>query len=157
MIGISSQLGASGAAAAAAAGIGFAIPIDTVKSVVAQLLATGTVKHAYLGIDAAPVTVGLARAFALPCDYGLIVQTVTPGSGAALAGLRAGGTSVSVAGESYRIGGDIIVAAAGKPVSSQAQLRDVIQAMKPGDRLALEIWRGSSKQTVNVRLGRPPG
>jgi S1-C subfamily serine protease len=158
VIGISAQLYPDPAAAAAqAGGMGFAIPIDTVKSVVAQLLTTGKVQHAYLGIDAAPVTESLAKSFALPSDYGLIVQSVTPGSGADRAGLRAGTTAVAVAGESYRLGGDIIVAANGKPITDQAQLRNVIQAMKPGQTLALKIWRGSSEKTVHVRLGRPPG
>jgi S1-C subfamily serine protease len=158
VIGISAQLDpAEAATAASAAGIGFAIPIDTVKAVVEQLLTTGKVQHAYLGVEAAPVTESLARSFALPSGYGLIVQSVTPGSAAALAGLRAGSTAVAVSGESYRLGGDIIVAAAGKPITSEAQLRDVIKAMKPGQTLALQIWRGSAKQTIHVRLGRPPG
>ena len=158
VIGISAQLDpAEAAAAATATGIGFAIPIDTVKAVVEQLLTTGRVQHAYLGIDAAPVTESLARAFALPCNYGLIVQSITPGSGAAVAGLRAGTTAVALSGESYRLGGDIIVAADGKPVASEAQLRDVIKAMKPDQTLALQIWRGDTKQTLHVKLGRPPG
>jgi S1-C subfamily serine protease len=137
-------------------GMGIAIPIDTVKSVVAQLLQTGTVRHAYLGLEAAPVSESLARASNLPCSYGLIVQGVTPGSGAAAAGLRAGTTPVVVAGESYVIGGDIVVAAAGKPVTSESQLRNVVQAMKPGDTLPLQIWRGDKKERIDVELGRPP-
>jgi S1-C subfamily serine protease len=136
--------------------MGLAIPIDTVKSVVSQLLQTGTVNHAYLGLEAMPVTAGLARAYALPSEYGLIVQSVTPGSGAARAGLHAGSTSVVVAGESYLVGGDIVVAADGKPLTSESQLRNIVQAMKPGDTLALQIWRAGRKETVHVTLGRPP-
>ncbi|HEY4347680.1 MAG TPA: trypsin-like peptidase domain-containing protein [Gaiellaceae bacterium] len=149
VIGISSDLGAAGS--------GFAIPIDLVKSVVAQLIDTGTVEHPFLGLSAVPVNEGLARSFALPCDYGLIVQSVTSGSAAAGAGLRAGTTSVVVAGESYRIGGDIVVAADGVPVTREAQLREVIQTKKPGDRLSLLIWRGAKKEMVHVTLGRSPG
>ena len=104
-----------------------------------------------------PSPQSLARAFALPTTYGLIVQSITPGSGAAVAGLRAGTTAVALSGESYRLGGDIIVAANGKPVASEGQLRDVIKAMKPGQTLALQIWRGDARQTVHVKLGRPPG
>jgi len=150
VIGVSSQLGTAGNG-------GFAIPIDIVKSVVAQLLTNGSVHHAYLGIDAVPVSAALARSFALPTTYGLLVESVTAASAAADAGLRAGTTPVVLAGESYRIGGDIIVAADGKPISSVAELRDVIQAKKPGDSLRLELWRGSSKKTVEIKLGRPPG
>ena len=156
VIGVSSQLGAR-VADPGSAGIGFAIPIDTVKTVVAQLLATGKVQHAFLGIDAAPVSTSLARAYALPCNYGLIVQHVTSGTGAARAGLRAGRTAVVVAGESYLIGGDIIVAANGTPVTSVSQLRDVLETMKPGEKLALQLWRGDKKKTVHVKLGQPPG
>ena len=152
VIGVSSQTD-PGVASSATAGFGFAVPIDTVKSVVAQLIDTGKVVHPYLGIEVAPVTTGLARAFALPSSYGLIVQSVTHGSSAAGAGLRAGSTSVAISGESYRIGGDIIVAAAGKPITSEASLRDVIQTMKPGDTLSLQIWRGDKKETVSVKLG----
>ncbi len=156
VIGVSSQLGTR-VASSGGEGIGFAIPIDTVKTVVAQLLATGEVQHPFLGIDAQPVNAALARAFALPCDYGLMVQNVTPGTGAARAGLRPGRTSVLVAGESYVIGGDIIVAANGTPVTSESQLRDVLETMKPGDKLALRIWRGDKEKTVHVKLGRTPG
>ncbi len=156
VIGLSSQLGTR-VASSSADGIGFAIPIDTVKTVVAQLLATGKVQHAFLGIGVEPVNTALARAFALPCNYGLMVQTVTPGTGASRAGLEAGRTPVLVAGESYLIGGDIIVAANGTPIASESQLRDVIETMKPGDRLSLRIWRGNKQRTVHVKLGQPPG
>ncbi len=137
--------------------MGFAIPIDIVKSVVAQLIETGKVEHPFLGIEALPVSPSLARTFSLPSDYGLLVQHVTPYSGAAEASLRAGRNSVVVAGESYRLGGDIIVAANGVPIASEAQLRNVIETMKPGDHLALRLWRGTREETVRVTLGRPPG
>jgi S1-C subfamily serine protease len=156
VIGISSELRA-GAETGGAAGIGFAIPIDLVKSVVAQLLQTGKVEHAFLGVDAVAVTPSLSRTFNLPSTSGLLVQGITAGSAAQYAGLRAGRTSVVVAGESYRIGGDIIIAVDGAPVTSTAQLRNAIEGKKPGDRLALELWRGGRKETVHVTLGRPPG
>ncbi len=149
VIGVSSQ-GMSGVG-------GSAIPIDTVKSVVAQILAHGSVQHAYLGIDAVPVSASLAKSFALPTPYGLLVEGVESGTAGEQAGLRAGSTSVVMAGDSYRIGGDIIVAVDGKPVTSVSQLRNVLQTKKPGDPLVLEVWRGKEKRTVHVRLGRPPG
>lgn len=156
VIGVSSQA-AGGTAAQPGAGMGFAIPIDLVKSVVAQLIDTGKVEHPFLGVEAVPISPSLARTFSLPCDYGLLVQNVAPGSAAASASLRAGETAVIVAGESYRLGGDIIVAADGTPIASEAQLRNVIQTMKPGDRLALRIWRGGKEETVRVTLGSSPG
>jgi S1-C subfamily serine protease len=154
VIGVSTDLASS---LPASGEIGFAVPIDTVKSVVAQILQSGTVEHPYLGIEATPVSAGLARAFGLPSTYGLMIQAVTPGSGAAQAGLRAGHTSVVDAGESYRIGGDIIIAADGTPITTDAQLSDVIMAKKPGQWLTLEIRRAAKRLTVHVRLGEPPG
>ncbi|HTC24889.1 MAG TPA: trypsin-like peptidase domain-containing protein, partial [Gemmatimonadales bacterium] len=155
VIGVTSRLGVGGVGDNGRTG--FAIPIDIVKSVVAQLIETGRVVHPYLGIDALPVSGSLARSFDLPSDYGLIVQSVTQGSAAEGAGLRAGATPVTVAGESYRIGGDIIIAADGVPVTGAAQLREAIQTLRPGDRLTLEIWRGRTKETVGVTLGSAPG
>src|SRR5581483_11453968 len=99
----------------------------------------------------------LARSFALPSTYGLLVENVGSGTAAARAGLRAGTTPVVVAGESYRIGGDIIVGADGKPVSTISDLRNVIQAKKPGDTLSLELWRGTHRKKVQIKLGEPPG
>ncbi len=78
---------------------------------------------------------------------------MTPGSAAAAAGLRAGRTSVVVEGESYLLGGDIIVAADGAPVSSQNQLRDLIARAKPGDRISLQVYRAHKRRTMEVKLG----
>ncbi|MGH9099550.1 MAG: S1C family serine protease [Acidimicrobiales bacterium] len=138
-------------------GLGFAIPIDDVKSAVAQLIKYGRVRYPFLGIEAVPVTVDLARLYNLPSSSGLLVQAVEVGSAASRAGLRAGSTAVVVAGESYRLGGDIIVAADGVPILDEAQLRDILEALTPGDRLRLEIWRTDKEETVYVKLGKPPG
>jgi S1-C subfamily serine protease len=138
-------------------GIGFAIPINTVKATAAQLIRSGKARHVYLGVAAQPVSPSLARLFDLPVSHGLLVQSVTPGSAAARAGLRAGSNPVLVQGESYALGGDIIVDADGKPVSTQSQLRQLLTVHKPGDRVALSYYRGTAKRHVEVTLGRPPG
>ena len=85
-----------------------------------------------------------------------MIQTVGAGSGAAGAGLKAGTEQVVIAGESFRMGGDVIVAADGKPVSSIDELRDVIAAHKPGEKIELKIYRGDKAKTVTVTLGRQP-
>ena len=87
---------------------------------------------------------------------GLVIQTVSAGSGAARAGLKAGAEQVVIAGESFRMGGDVIVAADGRPVSTIDGLRDVIAAHKPGEKIRLKIYRGDSIRTVTVTLGRQP-
>jgi putative serine protease PepD len=138
-------------------GIGFAIPINTVKTTAAQLIRSGKARHVYLGVAAQPVSPSLARLFDLPVSHGLLVQSVTPGSAAARAGLRAGSKPVLVGGESYALGGDIIVDADGKPVSTQSQLRQLLALHEPGDRLALSYYRGAAKRHVEVMLGRASG
>jgi S1-C subfamily serine protease len=137
-------------------GIGFAIPANTVRSVVAQLIKKGKVEHAFIGITARPVTAEIARLFRLPSKSGLLVATVQPGSGAAAAGLHAGTDTAVVSGESWPIGGDLIVSADGVPLSSVDQLRDLIAAKQPGEAISLVVYRGTQKLTLDVKLGRQP-
>jgi len=86
----------------------------------------------------------------------LLLRNVTKGSGADKAGLRAGQTQVIVQGESYLLGGDIIVGIDSRPVQNFEQLRDAIAQKKPGDKVELQIYRHGSKQTVTVTLGQAP-
>ena len=155
VIGVNSQI-ETGGTGEGNVGIGFAIPSNTVETVVAQLIKNGKVQHAYLGISARPITRDLARVFRLPVKQGLLVEGVQPGSGAAKAGLKAGKTQVTLAGESYSLGGDVIVKADGLRVVSLDRLRDVIAAKKPGETIELEIYRGDSTRIVEVKLGRQP-
>src|SRR5581483_11616554 len=156
VIGVNSQIETGGNAAEGNVGIGFAIPSNTVRSVVAQILEHGKVEHPYIGITLQEIDETIARTFHLPVSAGLLVGTVFPGTGAAKAGLRGGDTQVTVAGTDYQMGGDIIVAADGKPVRTTEDLRDAISSRKPGDTVRLEIYRGSKKRTVVVTLGRQP-
>ena len=137
-------------------GIGFAIPINTVKNVAAQLIEHGKVERAHLGVEVQPIDEQLAELFRLPVDHGLIVQQVEDGSGAQEAGLRPGTTRVVVAGESYVLGGDIIVKVGDSEVRTLQQLRDAITAYKPGEKVDLEIYRGDNSEIVQVRLGQQP-
>jgi S1-C subfamily serine protease len=137
-------------------GVGFAIPSNTVKTVVAQLIRQGHIDRAFLGLSAVPITRDLARVFRLPASHGLLVQSVEPGSGAAKAGLRAGTTQVVLAGESYNLGGDILVQADGKPIASLSKLRDLVAAKKPGETVRLVIYRHGKKRNLDVKLGRQP-
>jgi len=155
VIGINSQI-ETGGSGDGNVGIGFAVPSNTVKSVIAQLLDAGKVQHAYLGVTAVEVTSDIADSLKLPVTEGLAVQTVSDGSGASAAGLKAGTKQVVVAGESFRIGGDVIVAADGTDVATIGELRDVIGAHAPGDKIELKIYRGDSVKTVTVTLGQQP-
>jgi S1-C subfamily serine protease len=137
-------------------GIGFAVPSNTVKDVVAQLLRTGRVDHSYLGISGQPVTADLADDYNLPVDEGVLVEDVRSGTGAKKAGLRGGQTQVVVDGDTYILGGDIIVSFDGKPITSVAELRTGLAAHKPGDEVEVGIFRDAKKMTVKVKLGRRP-
>jgi S1-C subfamily serine protease len=154
VIGVTSQISTGTTGGQGNVGIGFAIPINTVRNVAAQIISSGKALHAFLGLDAAPVTPQLARLFHLPSSSGLLIQDVQAGSGADKAGLKAGKTAVVVQGESYQVGGDMIVAIDGTPVTTYQQLRDAISQRKPGDKLKLEIYRNGSKKTVTAKLGQ---
>ena len=104
-------------------GIGFAVPSNTVKSIVSQLLVDGRVDRAFLGVTLQDVSADVAGVLRLPASKGVLVGAVKPGSPAAKAGLEGGTTQVVVAGESYQLGGDMIVAIDGKQVASVDALR----------------------------------
>jgi S1-C subfamily serine protease len=156
VVGVNSQIETGGSNGEGNVGIGFAVPSNTVKEVVAQILKDGTVQHAYLGVTLHDVSGSVARIFHLPATAGVLVETVQPGTAAARAGLKGGTTHTTVAGEDYVMGGDLIVGVGGTSIHSTDQLRDIISAHKPGDRLALQLYRGSKKISVTVKLGRQP-
>jgi S1-C subfamily serine protease len=137
-------------------GIGFAIPINTVRDVVAELIDKGRVDHAWLGVSMATVDEELAETFRLPAERGVLVTDVVPGSPADEAGLEGGDTTVVVNGESYRLGGDIVTRADGKPVASAEELGDAVADKEPGDEIELEVRREDETEQVTVELGRRP-
>lgn len=155
VIGVNSQISTAGGGTGNI-GIAFAVPINTVKDVTAQLIETGRVERAFIGIGAHEVTPELARVFRLPTRRGLMVESVVQGSGADKAGIEDGSTQVVVAGESYTLGGDIIVKVDGEQVSTLEDLRRVLTEQEPGDEIELELYRGDEKRTVEVKLGRQP-
>jgi S1-C subfamily serine protease len=156
VVGVNSQISTGNTGQQGNLGIGFAIPANTVRQVVAQLVAHGHVDHASLGITAQEITPDIAQLFHLPVRHGLLVDQVVPGSGAAKAGLKGSTNQVVVSGETWPLGGDIIVSADGTPTATLDRLRDVIASHKPGDTITLGIFRGNSKQTIDVKLGRQP-
>lgn len=154
VIGVTSQI-YSDSSQSGNIGIGFAIPINLVRTVAAQIISTGKVAHAYLGVGTIPVTPQLSQLFHLPSS-GLLVVAVDKGSGAYKAGIKAGTTKVVIDGMSYTLGGDVIVGIDGKPVSQFEQLRDAIASKKPGDRVNLEVIRNGSRKSVTVTLSQAP-
>jgi S1-C subfamily serine protease len=155
VIGVNSQIQTTGANSGNI-GIGFAIPINTVKNVAGQLIAKGVVLHPFLGVGARAITPHVATLFRLPVTQGLLVGNVCRGSGAAKAGLHSATSQVTVSGTTWPLGGDIIVQADGTKLSSVAQLRTIVSDLKPGDSVELELYRGSKTMDLKVKLGRQP-
>ncbi len=137
-------------------GIGFAVPINTVRNTVAQLIEKGRVEHPFIGVSAQEVDQEIAELFNLPADRGLLVVRVYEDSGAAAAEMQAGSREVVIDGQSYLLGGDFIVEIDGKPVSQAQDLRRAIMGKKVGDEITVEAYRGDEKRSFKVKLGRQP-
>lgn len=139
------------------AGIGFAIPINTAKAIAHDLMTDGRVHQAYLGVQTMPVAGWLAQALDLPVQDGLLVEVAVRGGPAASAGVR-GGDRIAEAGmRRFYIGGDVIVAIDGHPVSSQLDVSLALNRKRPGDTVALTIYRGGKKMDISVKLGEWTG
>jgi putative serine protease PepD len=156
VVGVNSAIATGNTGMRGNIGIGFAVPINTVRDVASQLIERGKVEHAFLGIGVQAVDTEVSRLFELPVKRGLMVVRVFDSSAADKAGLRAGTNEVVVSGETYLLGGDILVAVDGREVASGEDLRDVISAKKPGDKLTIEAYRGTEKRSFEVTLGRQP-
>ena len=156
VIGVTSQISTGTTGEQGNIGIGFAIPVNLVRNVAAQIIQSGKVKHAFLGVSTVAVTPQIANLFNLPTRSGLIVNSVDKSSGAGKAGLKGPSTTVVVQGETYPLGGDIIVAVDHQRVSTTEELRAAIARHSPGDKLSLEIYRHGQKKTVTVKLGNAP-
>ena len=155
VIGVNAQI-ETGGQSQGNVGIGFAIPINTVKDVVAELIKHGKVEHPFLGIEGKTLQPSIGRLFHLPVTSGVLVASVQPGTGAAKAGLKAATSQVTVEGESWPAGGDVIVKVDGQSMPSVDRLVDLIASKKPGDKIGLEVIRGTGRIHLSVKLGRQP-
>jgi S1-C subfamily serine protease len=155
VIGVNAQI-ETGGVSQGNVGIGFAIPINTVKDVVAGLIKNGSVAHPFLGIEGKTLTPSIARLFHLPVTSGVLVASVRKGTGAADAGLKGAAEEVTVQGETWPAGGDVIVKVDGQPTPTVERLIDLIASKQPGDKIDVEVVRGTSHHTLTVKLGRQP-
>jgi putative serine protease PepD len=135
-------------------GVGFAIPSNTVKSISSQLVSSGEVRHAYLGVGVQEIPASAAEELNVPA--GVALTEVRPSTPASRSGLRAATGSRLVDGQSYPTGGDVITAIDGREVTSSAELQSTIDGKKPGDTVRLTYVRDGDSHTVQVRLAERP-
>ena len=135
------------------AGIGFAIPINTAKAVINDLLTLGRVRRPALGVRTIPIDPELADQMGLAADYGLLIVQVIPGGAADNAGLRGGSQRAFLGNTPIMVGGDLIVAIDGKKVEDQQELAQMMNNHRAGDTVRITIYRGKKKLEVNVVLG----
>jgi S1-C subfamily serine protease len=153
VIGINAQIRSS---SGNAEGVGFAVPINSAKRSLEQLIETGRVAYAYVGISTDNLTPALARRLGYPISHGAIIVDVT-GAPARAAGLRGGDESMVLNGEEVTVGGDVVVAIAGRPVRSGDDLvRIVTYVLRPRERVTFTIVRDGRRLRVPVTLGERP-
>jgi S1-C subfamily serine protease len=134
-------------------GIGFAVPVDTAKRVINDILQYGRVRKPKLGVEPYQLTPNLARFLNLPVKEGLLIVQLIPGGPADKAGVRGPTDQLELrGGGSFPIGGDIIVGLDGQPIKSRDDLDRGINSKNIGDRVQLEVIRGSRKMTLTVEL-----
>ena len=135
------------------AGIGFAIPINTAKAVLNDLVTLGRVRRPALGVRTMEIGPELASQMGLAADYGLLIIQVIPGGSADRAGLRGGSERAYLGNIPIMLGGDLIVAIDGQDVQDQQGLSQLMNSHRAGDTVRVTIYRGKRKMDVNVTLG----
>jgi S1-C subfamily serine protease len=135
------------------AGIGFAIPINTAKAVLNDLMTLGRVRRPALGVRTIPISAELADEMGLPVDYGLLIVQTIPGGSADQAGLHGGTERAYLGNIPIMLGGDLIVAIDGEKVEDEQTLSQMMNNRRAGDTVKVTIYRNKKKLDVNVALG----
>jgi S1-C subfamily serine protease len=133
-------------------GIGFAVPVNTAKRVVTELIEHGKVRRGWIDATMVQLFPSLVRYAKLPVDSGLLVSRVKRNGFAEKAGLRQGSEPVQYGRSVIYLGGDIITSVNGMKIKTLADLYSALEANKPGDRVKIEIIRGGKASTLDVTL-----
>jgi S1-C subfamily serine protease len=153
VIGINSQIASS---TGGGQGVGFAVPVDTVKRSVTQLRAHGSVAYAYIGVRSIDLFPQLGRRLHLGVTHGAFIQSVAPGGPAARAALRGGSAKFQFDAAQYATGGDVITKLNGRTLTLGYNISDAVAPLSPGQTVTLEVWRGGVPRQVKVTLGTRP-
>jgi S1-C subfamily serine protease len=139
-------------------GIGFAVPVDTARRVLPDLLAYGAVRRGWIEIEPVPIFAALAREAGLAANQGILVSRVAPGGNAEKAGLRGGSADsyLESGGRTIYLGGDIILSIDGQTVWTLMDLLGVLESTRPGQTVALQVLRGGQKLSIPVVLSERP-
>ena len=151
VIGINTMIASNGADQSS--GIGFAIPINTAKAVLADLLKYGRVKRPSLGIVSYAIGPDLASQMGLAADSGVLIQRVLPGGAAERAGLHGGNEQAYVGNTPIMLGGDLIVAIDGQEVADPQDINAIMDKHQAGDTVSVTIVRGQHRMTIKLILG----
>src|SRR5580698_786659 len=135
------------------AGIGFAIPINTAKAVVNDLVTLGRVRRPALGVRTIPIDSEIAEQMGIAADNRLLIEQVAPGGSADRAGLRGGTERAYLGNFPIMVGGDLIVAIDGEKVDGQQVIDHVMNRHRAGDTVKVTIFRGKKQLEVSVLLG----
>jgi S1-C subfamily serine protease len=141
-----------------AEGVGFAIPINAARRSMQQLLATGRVVYAFIGVTTQDVTPSIAARFRLGADRGALIAEVERGTPAAAAGLEGGTREERLNGLDITLGGDLIVGIAGEKVQTAEDVsRIVTERLLPGQVVTFDVLRGGTERArVRVKLAERP-
>jgi S1-C subfamily serine protease len=139
------------------AGIGFAIPINTAKAVLDDLVHLGRVRRPEMGIRTVPVGPEVANQLGLGADSGLLISQVIPGSAADRAGLRGGNQRAFLGNMPIMLGGDLLVAVDGEEVGDQQDLSHIMQKHRSGDTVTVTVYRSKKRMDLKVVLGESTG
>jgi S1-C subfamily serine protease len=154
VIGINAQIKSE---SGAGAGVGFAIPVDTVRRSLRELRQSGKVSYGYLGVTTKQLYPQLAERVGVPAKSGALVADVVSGSPADKAGIKSGGKKILFQGEpDIPEDSDVIASLDGRPLTHDNDLSDLVSLKRPGDKVELEVYRHSDKRTVTVTLGTRP-
>ena len=134
-------------------GIGFAIPINTARRVAEDLITTGHVQMAVLGIQGRALWPELANALNLSTNQGVLIEQVASNGPAAQAGIRGGSRTILAGLQELRIGGDVLTAIDGTPVTNNSDLTILLNRHRPGDTVTATIIRDGKKMNIKVKLG----
>jgi S1-C subfamily serine protease len=135
-------------------GVGFSIPSDTISSIATQLIGSGKVEHAYLGVSVQTIPATIAPDLKLVA--GVEIRKATGGTPASKAGLKGSTGTKTSGGDLYATGGDVITAVDSQKITTSEELQRAIDAKQPGDTVSITYWRNGQSHTTQVKLATRP-